>query len=306
MPSRNKKFEVCVNLDNIERFMHFLFFYKANITSIITAGLELTDLKSPSNINVLVNNFNGYVGSLAAQGAKSGSRSSTRRQAPVYLTVQDFTSCEIQLSSSELIEMKEYLKSSIHPHEFKTSETYKTIKAFAELSKAADRYFKVKIGGDSVLVFVEAGREIIGRRDLGEINKDFQRLAWARASKSSKGGLSFSEAFVLAVALLVTRLKNCRYASARLLVIKDNYYTSSQLPVTALCDKSPYAWFYVNLYRKAPSSELIEPTSTALLTYMQTRSPTLLYQILRNATQARRLTPPEMEEVVNLARHIAK
>jgi|GEM_PF-4170669 len=56
--------EVCVNLENVERFLNFVYFYKANAVSILVSGRELAG----ADVGSLAELFNSYVSGLKVKG----------------------------------------------------------------------------------------------------------------------------------------------------------------------------------------------------------------------------------------------
>lgn len=281
--------EMCVNLENVERFLNFVYFYKANAVSILVSGRELAD----ADVGSLAELFNSYVSGLKVKGGKS------RREGECgdwqSLDPKDFEVCGKRLSSDELVEMKEYLKWSSRPYKLKTSEVFKTSCGIAKLAEAADRIMRVRIGDVNYVMVIEVPPEKIHERmRMAEVNRRFFEMA--------RGDLGFTELFVLANALLAQTLGGNCNVPARLVLIRDPYYTSLPLSASSLCREREFAQFYLDLVRAR--SGYTSYVASALLRYLQTGDVGELYAVVRNMTQSRRLTSAERDAVSRLVARI--
>lgn len=278
MPRRSQsssKPSICVNVDSVDQFISYIFFYKANAVAILTSGQDLFN----ADIKKLVDDYNNYLGQYKK-----------RKTNIDVLTVDDFNSCDVQLTSDELIEMKEYLKSSASPYKFKTSETLRTLVAFQKLARAADVFMSVRIGDVRYVMVVDIPPSYIASRShMSEVNRRFLRLA---------GNVEgFTELYILANSLLALQLPNCN-VSSRLIAISGKYYTSTPLSVEPLCRAKSFARFYVDLV--GIGSKYTSYVASALLRYIQVGDRGDLYSIVRNMTQTERLTQGEREALGRL------
>lgn len=256
-------------MNNVDRFLDFIFFFKANATAILTSGQDLHG----STLDKLVEDYNNYLGQFKRRG-KSG---------PEPLALEDFTSCDVELSSDELIEMKEYLKSSDYPYRYKTSETFKTVRAFQKLARAADALMAVTVGDVRYVMVVDIPPSYVASRShMSEVNRRFLRLA-----RNVEG---FTELFVLANSLLALQLPDCNVAS-RLISISGKFYTSTPLSAGPLCRARHFAQFYVDLVEAG--SKYTSYVASALLRYLQVEDRGDLYAIVRNMSQTERLGEKE-------------
>ncbi|MEL9991470.1 MAG: hypothetical protein QXP98_07220 [Thermoproteus sp.] len=185
----------------------------------------------------------------------------------------------------ELIEMKEYLKSSDHPYRYATSKMFKTVKAFQKLARAADALMAVTIGDVRYVMVVDIPPSYVASRfHMSEVNRRFFRLA-----RNVEG---FTELFILANSLLALQLPDCN-VSSRLIVISGKYYTSTPLSAGPLCRAKQFAKFYVDLVEIR--SGYTSYVASALMRYLQVEDRGDLYAIVRNMTQTERLSEKERE-----------
>lgn len=273
----------CITLDSlvkdvengveVSRFLNFAFFYKANAVLIITTGYDLSSIEE-AQLEDVVRHYNDYM-----EGKYS-------------ISTDDFRRCEKGkgLSSDKLIEMKEYLKSSKRPYSQRTSKTFYTTIALWRLAEASSQ-FNIRIGDTKLFAVIEVPREILGRRELGELNRRFRQLA---------SNLNYVEAYMLATSLVATALKNCVMARAKFVTIRDRFYTSTSLPVENLCRKRHFAEFYVELVRS--KSDFVDVVASALFTYAQTGRTTALYDIIRNTSQTKRLSKGDVEALARITK----
>lgn len=256
------------------------------MAAIVAAAMELKEAKK---VEEFVQEINNYIRAIIQNSKKP--RTNLDK---FLLDKHDFGECTTRLSSDELIEMKEYLKTSRYLYRYKTSETFRTVKGFEKLANLADTLFRVRIGDDNVLVFIDFGREVIGRTEISRINRDFLRLA--------RRGLDYVEAVVLAVSLIARSLPSYHISRASLLIVSKTHYTSVPLPIRNIYRKrvGAYAEFYIGLLEKAQASKLIPLVASNLLLYFQTEDEGYLYNILRAATQSQRLAQEEREQLIAL------
>jgi hypothetical protein len=278
---------VCVNLSNIAEYVRYIYFYKANMASLVVTGLDLWNI---TDLDKYVEEFNSYVKDWARR---------RKKLEELLLSPEDFAKCDVALSSDEIVEVKEYLKSSTYLHKLKTAETFKTTSGFSKLAKVADAMFRVTVGEDSLLAFIDVdGRELETRQNIRNMNMHFLRLA--------SGGLGYTELYMLATALAV---KYSPGKLVRLVLIKDKYFTSTPLGASAEAgDKAFYrlferfADFYIGLVEAKSQYTMV--VASALLAYIQTRDLSHLYGILRNTTQTEKLTPKERQVLNGLLEQV--
>jgi hypothetical protein len=280
--SRKKSDEsICIDLNNVEAFKHFIFFYKANAVSLIATGIGLEQI-----INFKDEFIKKYTGFL--QGIV---REKIKNLKDFEILPSDFDSCQDNLTPEDLIEMKEYLKNSKILYKKRTSETYRTLSAFNKLSSLADKMLKVCFGDECLLAIIDLSKNISAIPKITEINLEFNNLM-------KKLRLNYIEGYVLALSLVVHKIPKCENPRADLVLIKSNYYTRIPLPAENLCRIRHFAKFYLDL-AKAKSTHLSEVAS-ALLSYVQTRDEHLLYDILRSFSQTRKLTEMEKKALGDL------
>ncbi|MEM1664160.1 MAG: hypothetical protein QXD96_08565 [Pyrobaculum sp.] len=268
---------ICIDEKKIEEFIYLIYFYKANAVSILTSGEDLYSV-APEK---LVKDFNSYVQGVAKKKVEP-------------LDLGDFGNCVKTLSSDEIIEMKEYLKSSAYLRSYKTSETFKTTSAIDKLASAANRVMSVRIGDVSYVFIVDLeSRDVSTRAKMGEVNREFHRLV--------SRDMGFTEAYILASSIVATKLSVCEVPS-RVVLIRENFYTSLPLSVVPLCRRREFANFYIDLVQAR--SEYREAVASALLIYLQTRDEGRLYEIIRNMTQTQRLKAAERSALTKLASRI--
>jgi len=288
MPRRRKKPEragqaggrsICIDLSNIAEYVRYVYFYKANAASLVVTGF---DLWSVDSLEEFVDEFNSKIADWAERRGK--------KQGHLSLSPEDFNKCDVALSSDEVVEVKEHLKSTTYLYELKTSETFRTVPGLDKLAETADVLFRVVVGDDVLLAFIDVdGRKLEDRERMINMNRQFLRLA--------SGGLGYTELYMLATALAA------RYSPgrlARLVLIKEKYFTSMPLGASA----SPYDEAFYRLFRRfadfyiglvEAKSQYTEAIASALLTYIQTRDLSRLYSILRNMTQTEKLTSKERQ-----------
>ena len=297
MPRRRKEPEragqagggsVCIDLSNIAEYVRYVYFYKANVASLVVTGF---DLWSVVDRNEFVDEFNGKIADWAGRRGK--------RLEQLLLSPEDFSKCDVALSSDEVVEVKEYLKSTTHLYKLKTSETFRTVPGLSKLAKAADVLFRVAVGDDVLLAFIDVdGRKLEDRQKIMDMNRQFLRLA--------SGGLGYTELYMLATALAA---RHSPGRLARLVLIKEKYFTSTPLGASASPDDEAFyrlfrkfADFYIGLVEA--KSQYTEAVASALLAYIQTRDLSRLYSILRNMTQTEKLTSKERQVLNGLLEQV--
>jgi len=291
MPRRRKEPErsgqaggrsICVDLSNIAEYVRYVYFYKANAASLVVTGLDLWNVGSVVSLDEFVDEFNNKIKDWAGRRGK--------KLEQLLLSPEDFSKCDVALSSDEVVEVKEYLKSTTYLYKLKTSETFRTVPGLMKLAKAADVLFRAAVGDEVLLAFIDVdGRKLEDREKMINMNRQFLRL--------TSSGLGYTELYMLATALAA------RYSPgrlARLVLIKEKYFTSMPLGASA----SPYDEAFYSLFRKfadfyiglvEAKSQYTEAVASALLTYIQTRDLSRLYSILRNMTQTEKLTSKERQ-----------
>ncbi len=265
---------ICVDMSNVDKFFNFIFFYKANAVAILVSGRELQGV----DVGTLVNDFNSYMAGVASRGRRGGTVEE--------LGVEDFQGCDEELSSDELVEMKEYLKSSTHLYRYTTSRTFRTSRGIAKLARAADRLFGVRVGDARYVMVIEVPPEEVARRErMARVNREFHG--------TRHGDLGYTELLMLANSVLARALGgNCDVA-ARLVMIRDQFYTSMPLSVKPLCRELGAAELYIGLVRAR--SSYTPYVASALLRYVQLEDRGELYAVARNMAQTRRLSPAERD-----------
>jgi len=289
--------KTCIGLGNVGKFLNFLYFYKANAVAVVAGGLSLQDLAVPENLDLFINNFNGYVEDLSkkVKGLET-------------LSGEDFSDCSKELRSSELVEFKEYVKWSARPYKVKTSEKFVTLKGFEKVAKLADKIFKVRLGDKSYLMIIEVPPEYVNfRQVMSNVNKRFHAMAPKVADE-----LGFTGLFVLANALLAEATPDCNLLVARMAVISGNSFTTMMLTPAPLCKMREFAKFYINLVDV--KSSYAKPVASALLAYMQNydeveRDVGPLYGIVRNTAHAMsraKLSKEEREALERLVEAVSR
>jgi hypothetical protein len=295
MPRRRKEPEragqaggrtICVDLSNIAEYVRYVYFYKANAASLVVTGLDLWNVGKDLSLDEFMDEFNDKIADRAGRREKLEQ---------LRLSPEDFSKCDVALSSEEVVEVKEHLKSTTYLYKLKTSETFRTVPGLMKLAEVADMLFKVPVGDDVLLAFIDIdGRRLEDREKIINMNRQFLRLA--------SSGLGYTELYMLATALAA------RYSPgrlARLVLIKEKYFTSMPLGASA----SPYDEAFYKLFRKfadfyiglvEAKSQYTEAVASALLAYIQTRDLSRLYSILRNMTQTERLTSKERQVLKGL------
>jgi len=295
MPRRRKEPEqpggrsVCIDLSNIAEYVRYVYFYKANMASLVVTGFDLWRIV---NLDEYVDEFNGKIADWAGKRGK--------RLEQLLLSPEDFRKCDVTLSSDEVVEVKEFLKSTAYLYKLKTSEVFRTVSGLSKLARAADVLFRVTVGEDDLLAFIDVdGRKFEERHEIIDMNRRFLRLA-------SGGGLGYTELYMLATTLAA---KYSPGRLAKLVLIKEKYFTSTPLGASAgLDDKAFYvlfrkfADFYIGLVEAR--SQYTEAVASALLAYLQTRDLSHLYGILRNMTQTEKLTSKERQVLNGLLEQV--
>jgi len=295
MPRRSKAGQaggvsICVDLSNIAEYVKYIHFYKANAASLVVAGLDLWKVGKDLNLDQFVDEFNSKIADWATR---------KKNLEQLKLSPEDFSRCGAALSSDEVVEVKEHLKSTTYLYELRTSETFRTVPGLMKLAEAADVLFRVAVGDEVLLAFIDVdGRRVEDRERMINMNRQFLRLA--------SGGLGYTELYMLATALAA---RHSPGRLARLVLIKEKYFTSMPLGASA----SPYDEAFYSLFRKfadfyiglvEAKSQYTEAIASALLTYIQTRDLSRLYSILRNMTQTEKLTSKERQVLNGLLQQL--
>jgi len=294
MPCRSVTSEkICIDLNNVNAFLNFIYFYKANAAAIVAGGMPLSDLTNTSNLRLFISSFNNYV--------KSSIKKDANR---VILREEDFAECARKLESEDLVEFKEYVKWSAKLYKIKTSGTFATLGGIGKIAEAADKLFNVRIRDKSHLMIIDVPPEYVDfRQVMSAVNRRFHAIV-AKAA----GRLGFTELFILANALLVEHAPDCRHISAKMAIISKKLFTSVELTPAPLCVRREFARFYVDLVNV--KSEYSDYVASALLTYMQTydevkRDPAPLYTILRSMSAKRDMTKGEQNALKKLAEAVS-
>ncbi len=270
---------ICISLNNVDRYLHLIFFYKANMAARVISPYYLTEIRS--NLKNFIDMYNSYVKDMQKRGKKTEE---------LTLSEADFEKCDVELSSDEIIEVKEFLKSTKYLYSFKTSETYRTVEGLRKLATAADRLFRVKIGDDFLLAMIDVGsREVTTRQEMKLVNEEFVSIA--------SGGLSYTAAYVLAASLVA---KHVSRGQAQLVLIRGPYFTSVPIGVSWLRNRliMKFAGFYINLAKSR--SELVDSIASALLAALQTGDVAYLYEVVRNMVQTEQLNAGERKALQSL------
>ena len=281
---------ICIDINNIDKYINFIYFYKVNAFSILATSMPVSEIKN--NINNFIESINNYIEHIQKKGRKI-----SKDKSGLLLSESDFASCSKALSSEELIEMKEFLKSSIYLYTLKTSGTFKTLSAFDKLNQMADYVFRVCFHDDCHLAIVEVAGYDLASRDMSSINREFLRFM-------NKLRLTYTPAYVLAMSLAVRHLARCQEAEVRLVRIKGSYYTSIPLQHRLLCNLKPLANFYIDLVEAG--SGYVESVASKILEVVQTDDRCKIYGGLRNMSQTRKLDIREREALDKLVAFLVK
>jgi hypothetical protein len=299
MPRRRKKPEragqaggrsICIDLSNIAEYVRYAYFYKANAASLVVTGFDLWKIGNDISLDHFVDEFNSKIFDWAGKKAKKPEQ--------LQLSPEDFSKCDVALSSKEVVEVKEHLKSTKYLYKLETSKTFRTVPGFKKLAEVANMLFRVSVGDDVLHTFIDVdGRRIEDREKIINMNRQFLRLA--------SGGLGYTELYMLATALAA---RHSPGRLARLVLIKEKYFTSMPLGAFSNPEEragedprvrafynlfSKFADFYIGLVEA--KSQYTEAVASALLTYIQTQDFSRLFSILRNMTQTEKLTSRERQ-----------
>jgi len=280
---------ICISLDNVDRYLHLIFFYKANMVARVVSQYYLPEIRN--NLEDFISVFNSYIKGILEKKKGEG----RKKAGELMLSREDFERCDIRLSSEEIVEVKEYLKSSRYLYAFKTSETYRTVEGLRKLATAADRLFRIKIGDDFLLAMIDVGsRDISSRQGAKLVNEEFTSLA--------SGELSYTAAYVLAASLVARHVPRGR---AQLVLIRGSYFTSVPIDVSWMRNRltMKFAGFYINLVKSR--SDLVDSVASALLAALQTGDVAHLYEIVRNMAQTRQLNDSERKALQSLLADIS-
>lgn len=275
--------DICISLENIDRYLHLIFFYKANMVARVTSQYYLPEIRN--NLEDFISVFNSYI-----KGMGKRKREGRKTADELTLSREDFEKCDVRLSSKEIVEVKEYLKSSKYLYAFKTSETYRTVEGLRKLAAAADRLFRIKIGDSFLLAMIDVGsRDISSRQGVKLVNEEFTSLA--------SGELSYTAAYVLAASLVARHVPRGR---AQLVLIRGSYFTSVPIDVSWMQNRliMKFAGFYINLVKSR--SDLVDSVASALLAALHTGEVAYLYEIVRNMAQTKRLNDSERRALQSL------
>jgi hypothetical protein len=280
----------CIDLQNVAQYLHLLCFYKANIAAVLATGRQLTEVR---NLEDFIERYNAWVEGLVEKRllpkAKKGN---------YLLTPAHFQTCDTPLSSKLdcLVEAREYMRNFASPFK-ELRGVFHMLPAFDMMRKLADATLKVKVGegrGDYVFAVVDA-LDALGASQTMAINREFYAVARGRT-------LGPTQLYVLAASVLA--LHNAVDAKAKLVLQKGKFFTSVAVDGGAL--PWHYAKFYVELVRAG--SKYADAVASSLLTYMNTRNPARLYEIVRNMTYAKdrkKLNARETEALSLLLEHEA-
>jgi hypothetical protein len=271
MPSKRGNGE-CIDLHNVGRYLHLLCFYKANIATVLATGLQLTEVR---NLEDFIERYNAWVEEL-----------DEKRLLPKYkskedylLTLTHFQTCDTPLSTSLkcLVEARENMRNFASPFK-ELREMFRMIPAFDLMIRLADTTLKVKVGkkekGYIYAFAIVDALDVLGASQTMAINREFYATARDRI-------LGPTQLYVLAASILA--LHKAVDAKAKLVLQKGKFFTSVTVDGGAL--PWHYAKFYVELVRA--NSRYAEAVASSLLTYMNTRDPARLYEIVRNMTYAK-------------------
>jgi hypothetical protein len=285
MPSKRSKKGggKCIDLQNVAQYLHLLCFYKANMAAVLATGRQLTEIK---DLEDFIERYNAWVEEL-----------DEKRLLPKYkskedylLTLSHFQTCDTPLSSRLrcLVEARENMRNFASPFK-ELREVFRMLPAFKTMADLADATLKVKVGkegNDYVFAVVDA-LDALGASQTMAINREFHATARGRI-------LGPVQLYVLAASVLA--LHNAVNAKAKLVLQKGKFFTSVAVDGGAL--PWHYAKFYVGLVRA--DSNYAEAVASSLLTYMNTRNPARLYEIVRNMTYARKKLKGQEAEALSL------
>jgi hypothetical protein len=285
MPSKRSKKsgDKCIDLQNVAQYLHLLCFYKANMAAVLATGRQLTEIK---DLEDFIERYNAWVEEL-----------DEKRLLPKYkskedylLTLSHFQTCDMPLSSRLrcLVEARENMRNFASPFK-ELREVFRMLSAFKTMADLADATLKVKVGkegNDYVFAVVDA-LDALGASQTMAINREFHATARGRI-------LGPVQLYVLAASVLA--LHNAVNAKAKLVLQKGKFFTSVAVDGGALPWR--YAKFYVELVRA--DSNYAEAVASSLLTYMNTRNPVRLYEIVRNMMYARKKLKEQEAEALSL------
>jgi hypothetical protein len=287
MPSKRSKKsgDKCIDLQNVAQYLHLLCFYKANMAAVLATGRQLTEIK---DLEDFIERYNAWVEELAE---KRLLRKDKKKD--YLLTLNHFQTCDIPLSTQRLrclVEARESIRNFVSPFK-RLSKMFRMIPAFDQMIKLADATLKVKVkvgkeGNDYVFAVVDA-LDALGASQTMAINREFHATARGRI-------LGPVQLYVLAASVLA--LHNAVNAKAKLVLQKGKFFTSVAVDGGALPWR--YAKFYVELVRA--DSNYAEAVASSLLTYMNTRNPVRLYEIVRNMMYARKKLKEQEAEALSL------
>jgi hypothetical protein len=268
MPSKRGNGE-CIDLHNVGRYLHLLCFYKANIASVLTTGLQLTEVR---NLEDFIERYNAWMEELVEKRLLPKDKKGN-----YLLTLAHFQTCDVPLSSKLdcLVEARENMRNFASPFK-ELRGMFSMLPAFDLMRKLADATLKVKVGekGEDYIFAVVDALDVLGASQTMAINREFYATVRGRV-------LGPMQLYVLAASILA--LHEAVDAKAKLVLQKGKFFTSIAVDGGAL--PWHYAKFYVELVRA--NSRYAETVASSLLTYMNTRDPARLYEIVRNMTYAK-------------------
>ena len=278
----------CIDLQNVAQYLHMLCFYKANMVAVLATGSRLTEVR---NLEDFIERYNAWVEELDEKKLLPKYKS----KEDYLLTLTHFQTCDVPLSTSLkcLVEARENMRNFASPFK-ELRGMFRMLPAFSQMIGLADATLKVKVGkkGDYVFAVVDA-LDVLGASQTMAINREFYATAGGRT-------LGPVQLYVLAASVLA--LHNAVNAKAKLVLQKGKLFTSVAVDGGAL--PRHYAKFYVELVRA--NSRYAETVASSLLTYMNTRDPARLYEIVRNMTYSRKkLNERETEALSLLLEHEA-
>jgi len=277
MPSRGE----CIDLRNVRQYLHLMCFYKADIAAVLAAGQRLIDIR---DVEDFTEKYNGQLKLLLPRGKKEGD---------FRLEPKHFEQCDVPLSSSLdcMVEAREFMRNFSSPFK-ELRGVFRTIQGFKKMWRLADAVLKVEVGRRQYVFAVVDALDALGASETMRINREFAAVARWRE-------LGPTEMYVLAASLLALHGGG---AAGRLVLQGGKFFSSAAVDGNALPQR--YAEFYVELARAG--SEYTEAVASSLLTYMNTRDPARLYEIVRNMLHAmnrKRLRREEAEALMRLLGH---
>jgi hypothetical protein len=268
MPSNRGNGE-CIDLHNMGRYLHLLCFYKANIAAVLATGLQLTEVR---NLEDFIERYDAWMEELVEKRLLPKDKKGN-----YLLTLAHFQTCDVPLSSKLdcLVEARENMRNFASPFK-ELRGMFRMLPAFDLMRKLADATLKVKVGekGEDYIFAVVDALDVLGASQTMAINREFYATVRGRV-------LGPMQLYVLAASILA--LHEAVDAKAKLVLQKGKFFTSIAVDGGAL--PWHYAKFYVELVRA--NSRYAETVASSLLTYMNTRDPARLYEIVRNMTYAK-------------------